>query len=112
MNTIQQNKIALSILKDRLHDAKHVLESFEIDEADVVKQFEAMLDEEGPVRILGGKYSPSRIMRELDPCHYRQELLSYVDSLDVDDYNKPLREAVEAIEYEIEALKADMEEAK
>jgi len=109
MNTIQQNKIALSILKDRLHDAKHVLENFEIDEADVVEQFEDMMDSDGPVRVWGVKYSPSRIMRELDPSHYRAELERYLDGLDIQLFNEPLREAVEAIEDEIEALKADME---
>jgi len=112
MNTIQQNKITLSILKDRLHDAKHVLENFEIDEADVVEQFEARLDGEWPVRIWGIEYSPSRIMRTLDPSHYRAALEDYIDGLDIRVFNEPLREAVEAIEDEIEALKADMEEAK
>ena len=112
MNTIQQNQLALSILKDRLHDAKHVLENFEIDEADVVEQFEAMLDEEWPVRIWGIEYSPSRIMRTIDPNHYRTALEQYIDGLDIRVFNKPLREAVEAIEYEIEALKADMEDSE
>ena len=112
MNTIQQNKIALSILKDRLHDAKHVLESFKIDEADVIEPFEDMIDSDGPVRVWGVKYSPSRIMRELDPSHYRAELERYLDGLDIRVFNEPLRDAVEIIEYDIEALKADMEEAK
>ena len=114
MNTIQQNQITLSILKDRLNEAKQVLEDFEIDADDkgVVEQFEDLIDSDGPVKICGLGYTRSTIMRTVDPIHYRQELLFFIDNLDINDYNEPLREAVEIIEYDIEALKADMEEAK
>ena len=48
------------------------------------ESFDELLDEPGPVVILGVEYDRSRIVRTLDPINYRSELFNYVDSFGVD----------------------------
>lgn len=39
-----------------------------------------LMDQDGPVVIGGISFDPSRILREMDPIAYDQELYNYLDS--------------------------------
>lgn len=43
-----------------------------------------LLDCEGDVTVAGYQFLPSRVLREVDPIAYRQGLLDYADSEDID----------------------------
>ena len=48
------------------------------------ERFDDMLDESGPVVIAGLEFSPSDILREMDPIAYDTGFNDYMDSMDVD----------------------------
>lgn len=51
---------------------------------EAIESFNDMLDESGPVQIVGLEYFNSRILREIDPVAYRCELHNYIDACGVD----------------------------
>ena len=55
--------------------------------------FDEMLDDcEGEVMIAGVLFSPSYILKELDPIAYRENVLAYMDSIEEEDDPESLKE--------------------
>jgi hypothetical protein len=48
------------------------------------ERFDDMLDESGPVVIAGIEFSPSAILKEMDPIAYDVNFSDYMDSCDID----------------------------
>ena len=48
------------------------------------ERFDDMLDESGPVIIAGIEFSPSAILKEMDPIAYRTYFNDYMDACDID----------------------------
>jgi hypothetical protein len=55
-----------------------------ITEQTAVEMYDDILDSEGPVCIGGVEYSPSLVLREVDPTAYRCGFNDFVDSLSED----------------------------
>lgn len=53
-------------------------------ESVLAEQMDELMDESLPVVIIAGySYSPSQALKAVDPIAYRQEVLTYIDNLDV-----------------------------
>lgn len=52
-----------------------------ITEDEALKMFDDMIDEGGPVTVMGINFTPSRVLTDLDPIAYREGFNQYVDSL-------------------------------
>jgi hypothetical protein len=48
------------------------------------ERFDEMLDESGPVIVGGIEFSPSAILKEMDPIAYDVGFNDYMDSMDID----------------------------
>jgi len=48
------------------------------------ERFDDMLDESGPVVIAGIEFSPSAILKEMDPIAYDVNFNDYMDACDID----------------------------
>ena len=48
------------------------------------ERFDDMLDESGPVVIAGLEFSPSAILKEMDPIAYDTNFNDYMDACDID----------------------------
>ena len=48
------------------------------------ERFDDMLDESGPVIIAGIEFSPSAILKEMDPIAYDTNFNDYMDACDID----------------------------
>jgi len=48
------------------------------------ERFDDMLDESGPVIIAGLEFSPSAILKEMDPIAYDTNFNDYMDACDID----------------------------
>lgn len=76
---------AVALFKDRpelldvaFHEVNHYSESA------LAEQMDELFDESFPeVAIAGYTYSPSHALRVIDPIAYHQELLAYIDNVDV-----------------------------
>lgn len=55
-----------------------------ISEADAVEMFENLLNESGVIEVAGCEFTPSRILKSLDPIAYRVALSDYTSSLEED----------------------------
>ena len=53
-------------------------------ELDWKKDFDEMLDEDGPINIKGCDFYPSDILKKCDPIMYRQMMLDVADSFEID----------------------------
>lgn len=71
-------------------------------EAELEQQCDELMDDTLPKVTIGSyTYAPSQVLREVDPTAYRQEVLTYIDSMDVveiDDYYFDENELAEFIE--------------
>jgi len=90
--------------QERIAEIEEELRYFEIDPEDYEEQYDDFLNDNGEVDILGMKFDPARVLKELDPIAYRVGLNDYVDGLDVEDDPK-YQELVE----ELEELKNELE---
>lgn len=94
-----------------IEEKQEEIDNFEIDADDKEEQFNDLLDKtnEGIFNML-----PSDILRKCAPIMYRQELLNYVDSLQVSDEQeyKDLEEELETLNTELEELEEELEEAE
>lgn len=88
------------------------IDNFEIDVDEHEEDFCNSLDEQGDVIIGSLHYSPSYVLREVDPTAYRCGLVDFVDSLDVSDDPgyKELEEELESLEDELTDLESELEE--
>jgi hypothetical protein len=51
---------------------------------EALELYEQMLDESGPVVIAGLEFSPSAILKEMDPIAYDTNFNDYMDACDID----------------------------
>lgn len=54
---------------------------------DAMTSFDEMLNEGGPVIIMGQEFDKARILREIDPISYRSNLFDYIDGCGIDSDN-------------------------
>lgn len=102
-------------LKDTERDldkAQTEVDNFEMDEDHYEDQYCEMLNEDGYIIIGSLRFSPSDVLKEMDPTAYRLGLLDYVDGLDIDDdpeYER-LKENLEELEEDKERTEEMIEE--
>ena len=102
-------------LKDTERDldkAQTEVDNFEMDEDHYEDQYCEMLNEDGDIIIGSLRFSPSDVLKEMDPTAYRLGLLDYVDGLDIDDdpeYER-LKENLEELEEDKERTEEMIEE--
>ena len=85
----------------------------ELDPYDYEDQFDDMLDESIPEIEIGSlTYSPSHVLKYVDPVAYRCGLNDFVDSLDVEDSDeyKELQEEIDQLKSDIEDLESEIED--
>lgn len=59
--------------------------SFKMTESDLQESFEASLDDTYPeVTICGITFSPSRVLREMDPIGFQVSMSDYADNMDIE----------------------------
>ena len=59
--------------------------SFKMTESDLQESFEQYLDDVHPeVTIAGITFSPSRILREMDPIAFQVSMSDYADNMDIE----------------------------
>ena len=89
---------------------------FEINPQNYVNQFNDFLDEQSKIEIIGYPFSPSRVLRLVEPLTYGIELQKFADSMPIEhdkEYQGLLSERhnlkikIEIIEDQIEILKSD-----
>jgi polyhydroxyalkanoate synthesis regulator phasin len=94
----------------------------ELAAVDCEELFDRCLDEGDPVKIGSLEYSPSHVLKQIDPIAYRCGVNDYVDSLglkeingnsyDSDKVDEVCDELVEELENEISNLQDEVEEAE
>lgn len=93
-------------IKTLIADKEKQQDQIELDPDDYEYQFDDMLDDSTPEIEIGGlTYSPSHVLKNVDPVAYRCSLNDFVDSLDVEDSDE-----YEALQDEIDQLKSDIED--
>jgi DNA repair exonuclease SbcCD ATPase subunit len=119
---INQIQLDLKRQEENLRDVQHdvdmaqiKVDNFEIDPYNYEDQFCEMLDEQGDIEIGTFSFSPSDVLREMDPIAYRTGLLDYVDGFDIEDDEEfaELKENLEELESDrdsTEELIAELEE--
>jgi len=87
MSTIYNKAVKLfKVRPELLEDAKDVVSFWTEDELET--QCNDLLDETLPEVVIGNySYSPSRVLAEVDPIAHRQEVLTYIDNMDVVEVN-------------------------
>ncbi len=103
---------AIAIKNAEIEAKQREIDGFEIDPDEHEEEYKESLDSEGDVNVCGLTFSPSRIIKELDPTAYRCGLLDYIDSLDVSDdpAYRELEEELKSLEYELADLEGELEE--
>jgi hypothetical protein len=88
MSTYTKARVLFNARPELLDVALETISSWT--EENLTERFDKLLDESQPViTICGYSYSPSQVFRDGDSIAYRQELLAYVDRLElvkVEDY--------------------------
>ena len=104
----------LTTKNEELREKQEQLENFEIDPDDYEDQYCDFLDEFETVKIGNLEYSPSLVLKEVDPTAYRCGLLDYVDSIDKTDSEeyKELEDEIAELESEIEDLENEIAEVE
>lgn len=85
----------------------------ELDPGDYVTQFDESLDESIPEIEIGSlTYSPSHVLKNVDPVAYRCSLNDFVDYLDVEDSDeyKALQDELDQLQSDIEDLENEIED--
>ena len=85
----------------------------ELDPDDFADQFDDSLDESIPEIEIGClTYSPSHVLKNVDPVAYRCSLNDFVDSLDVEDSEqyKELQEQIDSLEDAISDLESELDD--
>ena len=106
--------LEIANLQTQISNKKKELEKLELDPENYADQFDELLNEQGEVSICGCLYSPSEILKEVDPINYRCSLNDFVDSFDIEETEeyKDLQEEIEDLEMELERLLPDQEETE
>ena len=85
----------------------------ELDPDDYEDQFDESLDDSIPEIEIGClTYSPSHVLKNVDPVAYRCGLNDFLDSLDIEDSDeyKELQSEIDDIQDEIDQLQSDIED--
>ena len=94
-------------------DKEKQQEQIELDPDDYEDQFDESLDDSIPEIEIGClTYSPSHVLKNVDPTAYRCSLNDFVDSLDVEDSDeyKALQEEIDQLKSDIEDLESEIED--
>ena len=94
-------------------DKEKQQEQIELDPDDYETQFDEYLDESIPEIEIGClTYSPSHVLKNVDPVAYRCGLVDFIDSLDVEDSEeyKDLQEEIDQLKSDIEDLESEIED--
>ena len=100
-------------MQSQIADKEKQQEQIELDPDDYEDQFDESLDESIPEIEIGSlTYSPSHVLKNVDPVAYRCGLNDFVDSLDVEDSDeyKALQSEIDDIQEEIDQLESDIED--
>lgn len=103
----------LSDLRLQIADKEKQQEQIELDPDDFADQFDDMLDESIPEIEIGClTYSPSHVLKNVDPTAYRCGLNDFVNSLDVKDSDeyKDLQDEIDQLKSDIEDLESKIED--
>ena len=117
VNTLQAQidsiESKLSALRLQVSDLESQQSKIELDPDDYEDQFDDMLDESMQEIDIGGlTYSPSHVLKNVDPTAYCCGLIDYIDSLDVEDSDeyKALQDEIDQLQSDIEDLENDIED--
>jgi predicted nucleic acid-binding Zn-ribbon protein len=103
---IQMKEHAIRKMQAQIADKEKQQSNIEIDPDDFADQFDDSLDESIPEIEIGClTYSPSHVLKNVDPTAYRCSLNDFVDSLDVEDSDE-----YKALQEEIDQLQSDIED--
>ena len=94
-------------------DKEKQQEQIELDPDDYEDQFDESLDDSIPEIEIGClTYTPSHVLKNVDPTAYRCGLNDFVDSLDVEDSDeyKALQEEIDQLKSDIEDLESEIED--
>ena len=117
VNTLQSQidyiESKLYALRLQVSDLESQQEQIELDPDDYEDQFDESLDDSIPeIKIGSLRYSPSHVLKNVDPTAYRCSLIDFVDSLDIEDSDeyKALQEEIDSLEDAIYDLESEIED--
>ena len=93
-------------LEKEIEELKHQIDNFEIDPYEFEDSYCEMLDEEGNIEVAGFSFSPSSILKEMDPIGYRCGLIDYADIINIEETEeyKDLEQQLEEAQEELDSL--------
>lgn len=100
-------------MQSQIADKEKQQGKIELDPDDFADQFDDSLDNSIPEIEIGClTYSPSHVLKNVDPVAYRCSLNDFVDSLDVEDSDeyKALQEEIDQLQSDIEDLESEIED--
>ena len=100
-------------IQSQIADKEKQQEQIELDPDDVADQFDESLDESiQEIEIGCLTYSPSHVLKKMDPTAYRCGLIDFIDSLDVEDSEqyKELQDEIDQLQSDIEDLENEIED--
>lgn len=112
--SIEMKQHEIHKLQGQVTDKQRQQQVIEIDPDDYTDQFDESLDESIPMIEIGSlEYSPSNVLKNVDPIAYRCELNDFVDAAysaeDTDEY-KDLEEEIEFLTDQIGDLSDEIDE--
>ena len=110
---VETKKQKIRKMQALIADKEKQQEQIELDPDDYEDQFDESLDESIPEIEIGClTYSPSHVLKNVDPVAYRCGLNDFVDSLDVEDLDeyKALQEEIDQLQSDIEDLESEIED--
>ena len=100
-------------MQSQIADKEKQQDQIELDPDDYEDQFDESLDESIPEIEIGClTYSPSHVLKNIDPTAYRCGLNDFVDSIDVEDSDeyKALQDEIDQLESDIKDLESEIED--
>ena len=111
--TIEMKEHEIRKMQSQIADKEKQKEQIELDPDDYEDQFDESLDDSIPEIEIGClTYSPSHVLKNVDPIAYRCGLNDFIDSLDVEDSDeyKALQEEIDQLKSDIEDLESEIED--
>ena len=103
---IEMKEQEIRKMQSLIADKEVQQDQIECDPDDFADQFDEMLDESIPeIKIGSLRYSPSHVLKNVDPVAYRCSLNDFVDGMDIED-----SEEYKALQDEIDQLQSDIED--
>ena len=101
-------------MRSMISDKEKQQDQIELDPDDFADQFDDSLDESIPEIEIGClTYSPSHVLKNVDPVAYRCSLNDYADAVfdasETDDY-KALQDEIDQLQSDIEDLESEIED--